>query len=401
VRRWLIFCAAIFLASACAGASAPSAPGPGAAIPAGDALPWPLTLPPGYRISLYARGLEEVRDIAFSPSGVPYVTVMNRGGRRAGKVLALPDQNGDGRADRAVVVTGDLDKPHGIVFYKDQLYVSEASTIWLLRDSNGDMVADTREAVVEEIPASGDHWARPFLFDEDGSIMVAIGSHCNACQEGDKRRATIARFQPGVASQRGQVIARGLRSVVGLTWRPGTHELWATNNGRDQLGPETPADQLFRIEEGKHYGWPYCYGDRTPDPEIFADPNISTPDRTPKNVFCREQVTAPALLLPPHTAPLGLVFYDGAQFPPEARGSLFVALHGAFDFSTRSGYRVVRISFVDGQPGQPEDFITGWVPPDAKLWLGRPVGVRVGPQGSLFVTDDVNGFLYRVDYVGT
>jgi glucose/arabinose dehydrogenase len=400
VKRALLLCAAILL-GACAGAPAPSIPtGPGAAISAGDALPWPLSLPPGYRISIYAKGLEEVRDIAFSPSGVPYVTVMNRAGRRAGKVLALPDQDGDGRADRVVVVASDLDKPHGIVFYKDQLYVSEASTIWLLRDSNGDMVADSREAVVRDMPASDDHWARPFVFDDDGSILVAIGSHCNACQEGDKRRATISRYVQG-GDKRGQVVARGLRSVVGLAWRPGTHELWATDNGRDQLGVETPPDQIFQVAEGKHYGWPYCYGDRTPDPQVLADPNISTPDRSPKDAFCRDQVSAPALLLPPHTAPLVMTFYDGTQFPPEMRGNMFVALHGAFDFSTLAGYRVIRIPFVDGKPGQPEDFITGWATQGAKLWVGRPVGVRVGPQGSLYITDDVNGFLYRVDYVGT
>jgi glucose/arabinose dehydrogenase len=388
---------ALFL-SACAGAPAPSIQAP-----SDTGLPWPLTLPAGYRISLYASGLEEVRDVAFSPAGVPYVTVMNRAVRRGGKVLALPDDNHDGRADRTVVVADELDRPHGIAFYKGQLYVSEPATIWLLRDTNGDLVADAREPIVDNLPSADDHWARPFVFDQDGAIMVAVGSRCNACQEGDKRRATVLRFASGGAKSpdtRGDIFARGLRSVVGLAWRPGTQELWATNNGRDGVSPDQPPDQVFHLGMGAHYGWPYCYGDRVPDPQILQDTSIVTPDHSSKETFCREQAAAPALLLPPHSAPLGMAFYDGARFPADVRGSLFVALHGAFDLANNNGYRVVRIPFVDGKPGRPEDFITGWMPAGAKRWLGRPVGVAVGPQGDLFITDDVNGFLYRVDYIG-
>lgn len=399
MRKVLFFLAALLLFGACG-----RAPAPGAQLPVGAPLPWQLKLPPGYRISLYASGLEEVRSVVFSPAGVPYVTVMNRKTPNGGKVLALPDENRDGRADRAVVVAEGLDKPHGIVFYQGQLYISEPSAIWLLRDTNGDLVADAREPIVEELSSEGDHWSRPFVFDAAGNILVAVGSTCNACYEGNKRRATILRFPSGGArspERRGDVVARGLRSVVGLAWRPGTQELWAGNNGRDELGPDVPPDQLFRIEEGKHYGWPYCYGDRVPDPQILADAGISTPDGSPKEVFCREQVAPPALLLPPHSAPLGMAFYDGTQFPAEMRGSLFIALHGAFDFANTNGYRVVRVPFTDGRPGPPEDFISGWVPGGATRWIGRPVGVGVGPEGSLYVTDDANGFLYRVDYVGT
>jgi glucose/arabinose dehydrogenase len=398
VRHPFAFIIILLVLSACAGAPAPSPQSP-----SDSGLPWPLTLPAGYRISLYARGLEEVRDVTFSPAGVPYVTVMNRASRRGGKVLALPDDNHDGRADRTVVVAGELDRPHGIVFNNGQLYVSEPATIWLLRDTNGDLVADTREPIVENLPSADDHWARPFVFDDTGAILVAVGSRCNACQEGDKRRATILRFASGGTKSpdaRGEIFARGLRSVVGLAWRPGTQELWASNNGRDGLGVDLPPDQIFHLEMGKHYGWPYCFGDRVPDPDVLQDSSIVTPDGSPKETFCREQMARPALLLPPHSAPLGMAFYDGTQFPPDMRGSLFVALHGAFDLANSNGYRVIRIPFVDGKPGTPADFITGWMPPGAKRWLGRPVGVAVGPQGALYITDDVNGFLYRVDYVG-
>jgi glucose/arabinose dehydrogenase len=352
---------------------------------------------------LYAQGLEEVRSVAFAPDGTPYVTVMNRKQRRGGKVLALPDTNHDGRADKTIVVKEGLDRPHGIVFYKSALYISDPGAIYRLGDTNGDLAADTAEAIVTKMPAKDDHWARPFVFDEAGHVFVAIGSTCDACQEGNKQRATIVQYalegsDPG--ARPASVFARGLRSVVGLAWRPGTHELWATNNGPDSLGPDLPPDQLIHIEEGKHYGWPYCYGDRVPDPNVLSDANISTPDKTPKDAFCRDKVAHPALLLPPHSAPLGMAFYDADTFPAEMRGNLFIALHGSFSFANTGGYRVIRVPFVDGKPGEPQDFLTGWTPPGATTWLGRPVYVAVAPDGSLFVTDDVNGFLYRVDYVG-
>ena len=195
-------------------------------------------------------------------------------------------------------------------------------------------------------------------------------------------------------------MARGLRSVVGLAWRPGTDELWATNNGRDDLGPNLPPDTLVRVEEGAHYGWPYCYGDRVVDQQVFNDPGIVTQDRSPKDHFCQNVARSPALLLPSHVAPLGLAFYDGTQFPERMRGGLFMAWHGAYDFSTTSGYRVVFVPFRDGQPQPPEDFVTGWLKPDRSGWLERPTGVAIGPDGSLFICDDVNGSIYRVEYTG-
>jgi glucose/arabinose dehydrogenase len=185
-----------------------------------------------------------------------------------------------------------------------------------------------------------------------------------------------------------------------MTWRPGTQELWATNNGPDHLGPTVPPDQVFVLERGKHYGWPYCTGDRTPDPAVLANPDVSTPDKTPKDVFCRTQVTAPVLLLPPHVAPLNLTFYQGQQFPVEMRDDLFIALRGAFDFSNLDGYKVVRVPFVDGKPGAPQDFLAGLAVAGEQKWRGRPVAPAVAPDGSLFVTDDFNGFVYRIRYTG-
>src|SRR5262249_6120951 len=162
-------------------------------------------------------------------AGVPYVTILNRRGRDAGQVLALPDDDGDGRADRTIVVADGIDRAHGIAFYKGQLYVAGGGTTWLLRDTNGDLVADERVAIAET-PAPGDHWARPILFDAAGNLLVGVGSTCNMCQEKDERRATIMSFASGGApttQPNGTIVARGLRSVVDMTIRPGTQELWA------------------------------------------------------------------------------------------------------------------------------------------------------------------------------
>jgi glucose/arabinose dehydrogenase len=394
----LLFLLALLLA-AC------TAPQPSGLQPQRDpAIPWPLLVPPGFRVALYASGLGEVRSIAFSPGGVPYVTVMKRSRRGEGTVLALPDDNRDGRADRTVVVADKLDRPHGLVFYKGELYVSDSTNIFRLHDANGDLVADQRELVVGNMPNRGDHWSRPFVFTEQGDILVAVGSSCNICQEGDKRRATILRYPAamlGQDEQRPEIYARGLRSVVGLTLRPGTQELWATNNGPDHLGTKEPPDQLFKIEAGRHYGWPYCVGDRTPDPTVLTMQDIVTPDGTPKDVFCREQVTSPDLLLPVHVAPLNLEFYNAPQFPVAMQGSLFITLRGSFDFSNLDGYKVIRVPFIDGKPQPPQDFLAGLAVPGEQKWRGRPVGVTVGPEGSLYVTDDTNGSVYRIDYTGT
>lgn len=380
--------------------SAPGAPAAReTAAPQGAPLDIALVAPPGFRISLYARDLGEARMIAFDDQGVPYVTLMNRGTELGGKVVALPDRDRNGIAEEVVTTLEQLDRPHGLVWHDGAMYVSEPSRISRIIDDNKDLRADRSEVVVENIPSRDDHWARPFVFEPDGNIVVAVGSTCDACQEGDKSRAAVHRYQPG--GERLAIVARGLRSVVGLAWRPGTNELWATNHGRDNLGPDLPPDTVIKVEEGKHYGWPYCYGNRVVDQQVLNDPSIVTHDRSPKDLFCQTEVSSPALLLPAHVAPLGLAFYDGAQFPEAMRGGLFMAWHGAFDFSTTGGYRVAFAPIENGQIQPSQDFVTGWLKPDGTGWLARPTGVTVGPDGSLYICEDVNGNIYRVEYVGT
>lgn len=369
------------------------------------ALPEPqLTVPAGFQVSIYATGLGEVRAIAFSADGTPFVTVMNRGEKFGGKVLALPDTNNDGRADQTIVTREGFDRPHGIRFLNNDIYVSDAGAVYRMRDADNDYIAEDLVTAISGLPTEGDHWSRPFVFDSNGDMLLAIGSTCNTCQEGDKRRATIRRFhldgsQP--VDQPGELVASGLRSVVGLAFQPGTDTLWASNNGPDHLGPDLPPDQLFEIAPGSHYGWPYCYGNRTPDPDVLIDTTILTPNQAPKDEFCRKQVAAPAALLPTHSAPLGMTFYTATQFPEAMRGDLFLALHGAYNFINDFGYRVVRIPIKNGVAGEPQDFLTGFTIAGAGRWLGRPVDVQVGPDGDLWVTDDANGRVYKITYTGT
>jgi glucose/arabinose dehydrogenase len=393
--------ALLILALVACGGSTP-APGPGAAgdnlPPPGAPLDYDLTLPAGFRISVYASGLDEVRKLTFGTDNVPYVTIMNRVQEGTGKLLALPDRNGDGQADEHVAVLEPLDRPHGLVYYQQSLYVSEPHVIHRIIDQDGDLRAESTERVVDGMPAEGDHWSRPFVFDNEGNILVAIGSSCNAtCTESDERRATIYRYGPNGTPL--GAVARGLRSVVDLAWQPGTQNLWAVNNGRDWLGPSEPPDSAHIIRDGAHYGWPFCFADLTVDAEVAARDTPAPPDGMANDRFCATQVTPADLVLPPHVAPLGVTFYTADQFPPRYQGGMFMAWHGAFDFSNTNGYRVAFVPFENGQAGQPETFIN-WLMPDESGWLGRPVGVTVGPEGSLYVTDDFGGKVYRVDYVG-
>jgi len=237
--------------------------------------------------------------------------------------------------------------------------------------------------VVAGLPEGG-HWTRTVIFRGD-AMFVSIGSSCNLCDERDPRRAAVTRFRPdGTGETR---FATGLRNAVGLTVHPETGEIWATNNDRDRLGDDRPPDRVNVLWEGGWYGWPVCYLPDTPNPEYGA-----------QAARCADAI-GPAVVLPAHTAPLGLAFYTGTQFPDAYRGDLFVALHGSWDRSFPIGYKVVRVPMDGGRAaGAPEDFIVGWQI-GRRSW-GRPVDVLVAPDGALLISDDSGGKVYRVWWGG-
>jgi glucose/arabinose dehydrogenase len=355
-------------------ATATSAPPPTRVVPPQETI----NLPPGFGISVFSQGLNDPRMMALGPDGALYVAE-----RGAGRIVRLPDRDGDGVADGVEAVAERLDAPSSIAFYVDgSLYVGETTRIVRLSAPDEAGVFQARETVIDGLP-SGGHSTRTVLFSPDGAFLfVSVGSSCNVCLESDERRATIMRYNPDGSG--GEVYARGLRNAVGITFRPGTDELWATNNGRDWLGNDLPPETIYLVHQGDDAGWPRCHAGRIVDPD-FGGPGAC------------DEVALPAVEMQAHSAPLGLTFYSGQQFPEEYRGNLFVAFHGSWNRSVPTGYKVVRIPMNGGQPGAVNDFAIGWLRADGSQW-GRPVDVLTGPDGSLFVSDDSGGVIYRIFY---
>lgn len=342
--------------------------------------PESVVLPPGFGISLYQQGLSGPRMMAVGPDG--HVYVAERGQNR---IVRLPDRDSDGVADAVEIVAEELSAPSSLAFYEDgSLYVGEPSRVLRITLSGEPPVAESVEVIVSGLPTGG-HNTRTVLFSPDWAwLYVSVGSSCNVCDENDARRAAIVRYRPDGSDE--TIYATGLRNAVGITFRPGTGELWATNNGRDWLGDDQPPETIYVVEQGDNAGWPRCHSGRIVDPEFGEDGDC-------------EGVADPVVEMQAHTAPLGLGFYTGSAFPEDYRGDLFVALHGSWNRSVPVGYTVVRIPIEGGEPGPVMDFAAGWLRPDGSQW-GRPVDVVTAADGSLLISDDGEGRIYRVFYQG-
>jgi glucose/arabinose dehydrogenase len=350
------------------------------------AEPRALTLPPGFKANVFAAGLSSPRFMAIGPEGVIFATGISNG-----EVYVMPDRDGDGVADETRVWADGLRQPHGLAFRDDYLYVGETHQIVRFRIGPDGTRQSGPEVVVPELPSGGGHRTRTVGIGPDGRLFVAVGSSCNVCDEADERRATILVYNADGSD--GRLFMRGLRNAVGFVWRPGNDELWATNNGRDQLGDDLPFETVYRGRDGGDAGWPSCYpapGGLRPDPQFGRPEGCGAFD-------------PPASAFQAHSAPLGLRFYDGISFPESMRGSLFVALHGSWNRSVPVGYKVIRIPFDAANAGQAEDFATGWMADEGNrgsVW-GRPVDVLVAPDGALLVSDDDGGAVYRITFSGS
>jgi glucose/arabinose dehydrogenase len=340
-----------------------------------------IRLPPGFAIEYFARDLGNPRFLTLDPRGTLLVSVP-----RAGRVVALPDDNRDGRADGVVPVVEGLELPHGLAFLDGALYVAETGRVVRFEyDPATRRVRGGPTVIVPDLPARGAHWTRTVVIGPDRRLYVAVGSSCNSCEERDRRRAAVYRYP--LDGRGGAPFATGLRNAVGLAFRPGTAELWATVNGRDWLGADRPGEYLTRLEEGGFYGWPYCHF----APEgLLPDPDLGRGERC-------AAARPPTLLYQAHTAPLGLAFYTGTQFPAAYRGDLFVALHGSWNRAVPVGYKVIRLRMTSRPPAA-EDFASGWLV-GSRYW-GRPVDLAVAPDGALFLSDDSLGAVYRISYRG-
>ncbi|MCM2264433.1 MAG: PQQ-dependent sugar dehydrogenase [Desulfuromonadales bacterium] len=338
-----------------------------------------LRLPPGFVAKVFAAGLDGPRFIRFGPDGALYVAE-----RGADRIVALSDRNGDGTAEVVRVFADRLDHPHSLVFHREAWYVGVPRGVIRLVDEDGDGKAEQREVLIDNYPTGG-HSTRTVEFLPDGRMVVSVGSSCNNCVEDDQRRAAVLVYE-GASARGERVFARGLRNAVGLAIHPASGELWATNNGRDWLGDELPPEALYVVRDGLDYGWPRCHNGTIADPE-FGGPGACV------------GVAAPVVNMQAHSAPLGLVFYTGTAFPPEYRGDLFIAFHGSWNRSVPTGYKIVRLPLDGSRPRAPlEDFATGWIDEKNRSVTGRPVGLAVGPDGALYVSDDKAGLVYRISY---
>jgi glucose/arabinose dehydrogenase len=343
-----------------------------------------LKAPPGFHISVFAQDVDGARMMIFTPGGVLLVSEAGEG-----KVVALLDSKHVGKADKTVTVLQGLNEPHGLAFFEGKLYVAENDKVRRYDWDEANLRA-TNPQKLADLPTGGGHSTRSIVF-HGGKMYVSAGSSCNVCIEKDPRRATVMEFNPDGSGQK--IFAKGLRNAVGLAVNPKTDTVWVTVNGRDWLGDDLPPETIYDLgKDGGDAGWPYCYGDRVPDQD-FTKPG----DGRCNNVL------EPKVQMQAHSAPLGLGFYAGSQFPAEYRNNIFVAFHGSWNRDVQTGYKVVRVKLDDkGQPvGVAEDFITGWLAPGETKkgrWMGRPVGIVFGSDGAMYLSDDAGGVVYRITY---
>jgi uncharacterized protein (TIGR03437 family) len=329
-----------------------------------------LRLPPGFEISIYARNLGSARMLAFSPTGVLFVS-----DTAGGRIRAIPE------AGRVVTFASGLRQPHGLAFRGSDLYVAENHRIVVFRNATQPSLSAGTPERIADLPSGGGHFTRTILWDAEGNLIAAAGSTCNICNESDPRRAAAVRFSPDGSNM--EIFARGLRNSVGLALHPVTREIWATDNGGDNLGDDAPPEEINILRLGRDYGWPRCYGDGSRYPGYSGD--------------CSFQV-APEVAMQAHSAPLGIAFYTGTMFPARYKNDAFVAFHGSWNRNEPTGYKVIRVLASSGRAAGVEDFLTGFL--QSGTASGRPVDVATGPDGALYVSDDSNGTVFRVSYTG-
>jgi len=351
-----------------------------------------LAAPPGFSVSEYLGGLTRPRLLATAPNGDIFVAES-----AADRVTVVRAPSGAAEAEQHQIFAAGLNRPFGIAFYPPGsdprwVYVANEDSVVRFAYRNGDLRASgVPETVIRAVPNGGNHWTRALAFTADGKhLLVSVGSASNDAEGGMEReadRADILEFDPDGGHK--TVYASGLRNASDIGIAADGSTLLAVVNERDGLGDDVPPDYLTRVKPDGFYGWPWYYIGAHPDPRHRGDhPELA------------HSVLTPDLLIQSHSAPLGLVVYEGAQFPAEYKGDVFVALHGSWNRAVRTGYKIVRVRMKDGVPtGEYEDFVTGFLLSNGTVW-GRPVGVTVARDGALIFSDDGSGTLWRVAYKG-
>jgi glucose/arabinose dehydrogenase len=345
-----------------------------------------LTVPAGFEIGTYAEGdLQRPRWLAQAPNGDVFVAESE-----GNRISILRDSNGDGKVDERFVFASGLSRPFGMAFWRDYLYVGDTDAVIRFKYKPGQTKAETAPEKIADLPMNGyrEHWTRDVIFNAAGSkLYVTVGSKSNVDAGEEPLRAAVSEFNPDGSGHR--ILASGTRNPLGLAWNPKTKQLWVAVQERDLIGDDLVPDYVTGVKDGGFYGWPYAYIGQHEDPRRKGE----RPDLVAKAIV-------PDVLIQAHSAVIGLAFYDAGMFPNEYRGDAFVALHGSWNRSKRTGYKIIRIRFKDGKPvGGYDDFITGWMMSEEsqEVW-GRPVGLLVLKDGSMLITDDGANKIWRVTY---
>ena len=337
-----------------------------------------ISLPTGFKAEVFADNVPGARSLATGDQGTIFV-----GTRNEGTVYALKDTNGDGYSDEQWTIAEGLFMPNGVAFKDGSLYVAEVDKI-IRYDGIEDSLDNPPEPVTvfSDLPSETSHGWKFIRFGPDGMLYIPVGMPCNICNTTESIYGTIGRINPDGTGF--EIYASGIRNTVGFDWDPETGDLWFTDNGRDWLGDDLPPDELNRAPAaGMNFGFPYYYGDNIENPEYAGEDNpIGT--------------IPPVLELPAHVAPLGMRFYTGSMFPEEYNNTIFIAEHGSWNRNTPIGYQIVMVGPGDETP-EAVPFATGFLNSSGEV-TGRPVDVEVLPDGSLLVSDDYAGKIYRITY---
>lgn len=343
-----------------------------------EGQPGTIKVPAGFQIEVFASDVPGARSMALGSKGTLFA-----GTRDNGTVYAITDANNDYKADKVIKIAEGLNMPNGVAFKDGSLYVCEVNRVIRFDNIEDNLNNPPKPVVVNDNFPTEEHHGWKFIrFGPDGKLYVPVGAPCNSCLSEDARFASIMRMNTDGSAL--EVYASGVRNTVGFDWDPQTKELWFTDNGRDMLGDNVPPDELNRApEKGLHFGYPHFHGNDISDPEYGEG-------KQPDDYIRPEQ------LLGPHVAALGMRFYTGNMFPSDYQGNIFIAEHGSWNRSEKIGYRVMLVKLQNGKAVSYEPFAEGWL--NNGSVSGRPVDVQVLPDGSMLVSDDYGGVIYRISY---
>lgn len=339
-----------------------------------------IKMPEGFKIEIYAKDVDNARSLCRGEDGTIFV-----GNRQGDKVFALRDEDGDQVAEKKYIIAEGLNMPNGVAFRKGSLYVAEVNRILRFDNIEEKLASPPKPVVVyDQFPTDKWHGWKFIAFGPDDKLYVPVGAPCNVCEREEDIFATITRMNPDGSNF--EIFAEGIRNSVGFAWHPDTKELWFTNNGRDMLGDDIPNDELnHAAKAGMHFGFPYIHQGDLPDPEFGKNKKV-------------EDYTPPTQKLGPHVAALGMRFYTGDMFPKIYQKQIFIAKHGSWNRSKKSGYNISWVKLNGAKAEEHQVFAEGWLDEESQEVWGRPVDVLVMPDGAMLVSDDLANMVYRISY---